>query len=456
VTRLAGKYELVRLLGRGGMAEVWEAFTHGDAGFRRRVALKRLSQEHVGDEALARLFIDEARLSSLLHHPNVVSIIDFGVDAGVAFQVMELVDGVDAGHLVGTVPLPLALGIVARIGQGLHAAHTATDEHGAALHLVHRDVSPQNILLSRRGEVKLSDFGIARWKHRTERTLAGSTRGKPSYMAPEQATKGEVDARTDVFSLGCTLHALCAGTSPLADENALVDLLAGVPLPLASTLPEPVLAMIRRAVERDRQARFPDALAFAQACEAALQSLAPGLAFESALGARVTSLAPPPALTPSAEVDAVPRRSRIPVVVAGVVLLGGVVALGVVLSQPPEVQAPVDDVTFQPLDQARRAVVTRPVLVDAPPPPTPTVRPPTPRPPLAKGVIAVGGERFLRGEIFVDGKPVGFAPRQLEVTVGMHPVEVVLPSGERVGPRVLQVGAQHTEVSPLKWVDPGP
>ena len=621
VTRLAGKYELVRLLGRGGMAEVWEAVAHGEAGFRRRVAIKRVALEHAGDERLAGLFVDEARVSSALHHPGVVAVVDFGVDGGVAFQVMELVEGVDAGRL-GEVSLPLALAITARVGRALHAAHTAVDELGAPLNVVHRDVSPQNVLLSRRGEVKLSDFGIARWKHRTERTLAGASRGKPSYMAPEQATKGDVDARADVFSLGCTLHALCTGRSPLADENALVDLLAGVPLPVSRELPEPVRALIARAVERDRHARFPTAVAFAEACEVTGERLAPGFGVEAAIaslveavlparvvvatpvegpsvtekasaqngastkrvaalgeaasaqsgastepdsasgkGASAQNAASPEPGTVSAKAASVqngastengsvsgegasapnaastepgtvsaeaasaqngastengsvsgagasapnaastgngsaygrdtqsaplartgpqheraevpapaaagssafsppkpPRRRLWPAVLAVLSLVAGLGGLGLAISRPPEPVPVDDDLSFEPIDGDRRAVVTRPVLVAsaAPQPPpvraTPTVKS-EPRQPPRLGVIAVGGQRFVRGEVFVDGKSVGFAPRQLEVSVGLHPVEVVLPDGQRVGPRVLSVGAHHTELAPLRWVE---
>jgi serine/threonine-protein kinase len=339
------------------------------------------------------------------------------------------------------------------------------------------------VLLSRRGEVKLSDFGIARWKHRTERTLAGASRGKPSYMAPEQATKGDVDARADVFSLGCTLHALCAGSSPLADENALVDLLAGMPLALAPGLPEPIRAIVARAVERDRQARFATAEAFAAACEAALQDQAPGFAVEASIASAVAAVSPvasrgaPPAVEalhagtlevhveppiapepPTPLAEALPRRRVWPGIAAVSFLIVGLFALGVAVSQPPPAVPADDDLAFEPLEADRRAVVTRPVSVaSSEPAAAPSVRQPVgapaPRAPPRLGVIAVGGQRFLRGEVFVDGKSVGFAPRQLEVPVGLHPVEVHLPDGQRVGPRVMSVGAQHTEVAPLRWIE---
>ncbi|MCA2977638.1 MAG: protein kinase, partial [Myxococcaceae bacterium] len=320
--------------------------------------------------------------------------------------------------------------------------------------------------LSRRGEVKLSDFGIARWQHRTEPTLAGVARGKPSYMAPEQATKGDLDGRADVFSLGCTLHVLITRTSPLGDENALVDLLAGVPLELSPALPPAVGALVARAVQRDRNARFSTALAFAEACEAVVEALAPGYPFEATLSAMVAACAPPPAAPPIAGPPRVPamRRRVWPLAVVAAALAAGLVGLALSLSRPPQVQAPADDLVFAPLDADRTAVVTRPVAVAPEVSPAPAPMPVTPKPPAPAapqpprapprtGVIAVGGERFLRAEVFVDGRSVGFAPQQLEVSVGLHPVELVLPGGERVGPRVLAVGAQHTEVSPLRWVE---
>lgn len=472
---LAGKYELVRPLGQGGMAEVWEAVLHGDAGFRRRVAVKRMAAERVGDERLQRMFVDEARLASRLHHANLVPVIDFGIVDGVAFQVLELVDGLDAARLANLgfaanqpMPVPIALGVAATVAHALHAAHTATGDDGAPLNIVHRDVSPQNVLVSRGGDVKLADFGIALWEQRTEKTLGATTRGKPTYMAPEQAMRSPLDGRADVFSLGCTLHALLTAESPLKDENALVDLLAGVELEPSPSLPDEVRALISRAIRRDRQARQPSAEAFAQDCERALLALAPpGFELRRALKAWMTQVVPPqlalpPTPMPSGSGVKTSASSRRPLLVAlvGLLLVGGVAGLAVSRRQggaePATPAAPA----------STSAPVTPPTAVEAahtepppPPVPAPAVEPkpkrltPPPAPPPSTGVLAIGGERLLKGEIFVDGRSMGFAPRQLELPAGAHRVELVLPDGTRVGPRSITVGPQHTESSPQRWVE---
>lgn len=465
MTRLAGKYELVRPLGQGGMAEVFEAVLHGDAGFRRRVAVKRMAADRVGDERLQRMFVDEARLASRLHHANLVAVIDFGIADGVAFQVLELVDGFDVARLANwgvaaNQPMPdaVALGIAAHVAQALHAAHTATGDDGAPLNIVHRDVSPQNVLVSRGGDVKLADFGIALWEQRTERTLGATARGKPTYMAPEQAMRSAIDGRADVFSLGCTLHALLTGHSPLQDENALVDLLSGVELEPSPTLPAELRELIGRAIRRDRQARFPTAEAFAQACERALKSLAPA-DFELRRALREWTKAVVPAdhavVTPLPSTASSPARRRWAWPVA---LVGASLAVGaLVLTAREPTVVPVAVAPAEPVVRPSPAVG---VEVPPPSPAAIAVEPPKPRRPPAvvvqpetRGVLAIGGERFLKGEVLVDGRSIGFAPRQLELPSGAHQVEVVLVDGTRVGPRTLTVGPQHTESAPQRWVE---
>lgn len=475
MTLLAGKYELVRPLGEGGMAEVWEAVLHGDAGFRRRVAVKRLMAPQQGDERLQRLFVDEARLASRLHHANLVAVIDFGIDEGVAFQVLELVDGFDVARLANwgasketPMPVEVALGVAAAVAHALHSAHTAVGDDGAALNVVHRDVSPHNILVSRSGDVKLADFGVAKWEQRTEKTLGPTSVGKPTYMAPEQATRGSLDARADVFSLACTLHALLTGESPLRNENAMVDLLAGVELEPSVEIPTPVREVLMKALKRDRQARQPSAEAFAVDCERALRAIAPAdFELRRALKAWMTPLLPAevaivgtPAPGRSSASAKTGRRRWWPALGGGLVLTL-VVALaargwsgeGALPSGPavtPEVASPpvVDD----------RPPTPTPTLTEVPaperPPPKPSATVVKPKPVVsARGVVAIGGERFLKAEILADGKSVGLAPRQLELTVGRHQLELVLPSGERVGPRSFTVAQQHTELSPLKWIE---
>lgn len=467
MTRLVGKYELVRPLGQGGMAEVFEAVLHGDAGFRRRVAVKRMAADRVGDERLQRMFVDEARLASRLHHPNLVAVIDFGIADGVAFQVLELVDGFDVARLANwgvavNQPMPeaVALGIAAHVAHALHAAHTATGDDGAPLNIVHRDVSPQNVLVSRGGDVKLADFGIALWEQRTEKTLGAIARGKPTYMAPEQAMRSAIDGRADVFSLGCTLHALLTGHSPLQDENALVDLLSGVELEPASTLPAPLRELLARALRRDRQARFATAEAFAQACEQALKSLAPA-EFELRRALREWTRAVVPSdlalpATPMPSTLAPPARPRWvwPAALVTLSLSAGVFVLATREAPPvePVIAAPEKPVVPAPAPPPVEAPPTpQPALpVEAPKPKRPVVVAPQPE---TRGVLAIGGERFLKGEVLVDGRSIGFAPRQLELPSGTHQVELVLVDGTRVGPRAVVIGPQHTESSPQRWVE---
>jgi serine/threonine protein kinase len=459
VSRLAGRYELVQRLAEGGMAEVWLATAHGGAGFTRRVAVKQLFPREQDGGAFERMFLDEARITSRLHHAGIVGILDYGVEAGRAFQVLELVDGFDAARLAQwgraqgkPLPVGLALHVCAEVGHALHFAHVATDDAGAPLNIVHRDVSPQNVLLSRAGEVKLSDFGIAFAEGRTEKTVGGVARGKPAYMAPEQAVRGPMDGRTDVFALGCVLHALVTGESALRDENALVDLLAGLELTLG-TLPVEVKELVAQATRRNKAERFETAEAMALACARLVPQFLEGEP-RKLLAEWVQSIAPARevvVVTPTPKLA--PRSSRVPVVV-------GISALSVVAagawwwsSQTPErvvmeVDAGVAVVKeVEPVDAG--AVVLAPVVVDAGVRAKPVVEV-KPRV-VGRGVLSVGGERLLRGEVIIDGASRGFAPGRFELAAGAHRVEVVLPSGERVGPREWIISVQHTASAPLTW-----
>lgn len=210
-------YQLLRLIARGGVAEVFEAIALGDSGFRRRVAIKRLVAP--GPE-LRTAFIDEARILGAIHHPNVVSILGVGSVEGTLFQVLELVDGLDLEGLrqrldaQGLVlPVELCLHIGAEVAKALDVVHRAKDADGAPLGIVHRDVTPRNILLSWEGAVKLADFGVCFAHQRATQTQVGFTKGTPAYMSPEQAAGAVLDGRADLYSLGCVLRFL-VGAGP--------------------------------------------------------------------------------------------------------------------------------------------------------------------------------------------------------------------------------------------------
>ncbi|HVV86794.1 MAG TPA: serine/threonine-protein kinase, partial [Kofleriaceae bacterium] len=211
-----GHFSLGKRLARGGMAEVFLARQRGPEGFERRVAVKRILP-HLADAAdFVRMFLDEARLAARLSHPNIVHIYELGNVAGDYFIAMEYVDGIHAGQLIKHAehePVPPEL--VARIGAdaagALAYAHRLTDADGRLLQLVHRDVSPQNIMVSTDGIVKLVDFGIAKAVSKAEETRPGVVKGKYAYMSPEQTTGKPLDGRSDVFSLGVVLWEILAG-----------------------------------------------------------------------------------------------------------------------------------------------------------------------------------------------------------------------------------------------------
>ena len=211
------RYHLVQPIARGGMGEVWVAL-RVDNEFKRLYALKRLRGELRDDPAFRAMFIDEARLAGLVRHPNVVSVLDVGEDAEGPFLVMDLVDGVSASfvlkHLAASslsLPVQLAARIVAQAAEGLHAVHGLSDHDGKPLALVHRDVSPQNILLGFDGTARITDFGIAKGLGRATKTTTGLLKGKAGYMSPEQLRFDDLDRRSDLFSLGVVLYELLAG-----------------------------------------------------------------------------------------------------------------------------------------------------------------------------------------------------------------------------------------------------
>ena len=428
------------------MAEVWLATAHGEAGFTRRVAIKQLFRQPGDGGSFERMFLDEARITSRLHHAAIVSIVDFGVEAGRPFQVLELVDGFDAWRLVKwgraqgkPLSVGLALHLCSVVGHALHFAHVATDDQGQPLRIVHRDVSPQNVLVSRSGDVKLSDFGIAFAEGRAELTVGGIARGKPAYMAPEQAVRGAMDGRTDVFGLGCVLHALISGESALRDENSLVDLLAGVELSLDASLPEPVRALVARATRRNKAERFETAEAMALACAQLLPSY---LTVEprTALSAWVKEVAPE--ITRTVATPSLPRPAR-----NWSALLALLSAISLETSEPQVKPAPPPPVVKMAEPRAPEAT---PEVVVVKPAPAPPAKKRAPAPELT-GVFTIGGELLLRGEVFVDGSSRGFAPIRLELPVGPHRVEVFGRDGVKHGPRDVQINRQHTQSSPLAW-----
>ncbi len=272
-----GRYQLVRSLATGGMAEVFHARTDGPGGFQKDVALKRVLghlQIAEGAEGFAELFLDEARLAARLTHPNVVQVFDFGEADGSYFLAMELLDGIDLSAVLRSakssgvpVPLDVAVHCISEAAAGLHYAHTLADPGGAPLKLVHRDISPSNLFLTRHGEVKVLDFGIAKAEGQLHITNAGMLKGKHAYVPPEQIHGLELTAQADIWALGLTLNELCTGARHFERANQLATLKAVLEedLPPPSTLrqevPPALDAIVQRCVARDLSVRYQSAAA---------------------------------------------------------------------------------------------------------------------------------------------------------------------------------------------------
>jgi eukaryotic-like serine/threonine-protein kinase len=271
-----GRYRLLRRIAVGGGAEVYLASAEGLAGFSKQVVVKHLFPEHAREPALVSMFLDEARLGALLRHPHIVEVYDIGSEGGEYFIAMEHVPGHDLRDLLNArpgepLPLSAALAVVQGVAAGLHHAHEQRDARGQLLGVVHRDVSPANVLLGWDGAVKLSDFGVAKWTEQQSRTEQGTLKGKLSYMSPEQCRGQDLDRRSDVFALGVLLYELTIGDKPFraaSDFETLSAIVAGrydAPAEEQAGYPPALAAIVRRALEVDRDQRFPDAAALVAA-----------------------------------------------------------------------------------------------------------------------------------------------------------------------------------------------
>ena len=264
-----GRYQLTSLLASGGMGQVWTARPVG-SGFARTVALKLVRTEMSGDENYARMFIDEATVASAIHHPNVCETYELGKHGDRLFMAMEWVAGDSLAGLLrqGDVLVALDLRIAARIiadaCAGLHAAHETVGPDGAPLGVVHRDISPPNILISMQGQAKVSDFGIAKARYQLhERTKTGEVKGKFAYIPPEQISGSPVDRRADIYAMGCVLYVATLGLRPFGNgADALRKILLNeykAPRALRPEYPEQLEAIIKKALAPSPDARFATA-----------------------------------------------------------------------------------------------------------------------------------------------------------------------------------------------------
>ena len=265
-----GPYELVDRLGSGGMADVFLARAVVE-DFERSLAIKRIHGPLSHDPTWVEMFVDEARIMADLHHPNIVQVLDFGEVNGVYYLAMELVDGHDLGwvidHFGAHGPIPVAVGIyiALEIAQGLGHAHGKRGSDGRLLNLVHRDISPANVLVSWEGEVKLTDFGIAKTRRRAIETTQGKVKGKFGYMSPEQVRGEPLDQRADLFALGILMYELFAGKplfrseSPAATIRKVMHGPIHPPSRVNPMVPSELDAIVLKLLARDLPLRYPSA-----------------------------------------------------------------------------------------------------------------------------------------------------------------------------------------------------
>jgi eukaryotic-like serine/threonine-protein kinase len=277
------RYELMGEIASGGMATVYLARLTGMGGFQRFVAMKRLHPHLASEKEFVEMFLDEARIAARIHHPNVVPILEVGASQVGYYLVMEYIEGDTLARMLARaassgkkLPVSIALRIAIDMLSGLHAAHELHDDQNEPVNLVHRDVSPQNVLVGQDGIARITDFGVARAASRLTATRVGQLKGKIAYMAPEQAAGSEeLDRRADVFSSGIVIWEALAQKRLFKAENeaATLSRVIAEPVPLlfqvAPQVSKEVSGVVMRALDRDANKRFPSCAAFADALEAA-------------------------------------------------------------------------------------------------------------------------------------------------------------------------------------------
>lgn len=324
-------------IGAGGMARVFVGRTRGDFGFSRTIAVKAIHESHAVDPHFVAMFVDEARIASRIHHPNVVGIIDVVAENGSVFLVLDYVHGETLASLVvrsvrDGIPIPIAVAIAAvrDLLRGLHAAHEAAAEDGTPLGIVHRDVSPQNVIVGADGSARLFDFGVAKAVGRLQTTREGAAKGKLGYMAPEQLKNETVDRRADVYAAAVILWELLAQRRLVGGDSEaqlLANVLCGdieAPSRFREGVPPALDAVVMRGLARHRDKRFSTAAEMGWALDRAAERAdseavarvvsslaADSLARRAALVTRAERCCPPlPTPAGAASLAITPARSR--------------------------------------------------------------------------------------------------------------------------------------------------
>ena len=472
-----GGYEILSHLSRGGMGEVLLGRRSGAYGFERLVALKTIRSDMSGDDSLHAMFLDEARLAARLTHPAVAQVFDFGEENGRLWLAMEYVAGVPLSQLLvrpPRVPPGVAARILAEACRGLHAAHDLKDGEGRSLKVVHRDISPDNLVLGFDGHVKVLDFGIALMRGRNQPvTQVGHVKGKLVYMAPEQLRGDAVDRRSDVYAMGVVLLEMLTGRRAFQQADAAVSLTHQrrrivLPSAVVGPMPDGLEEAMLQAMDDEADQRWATALEFSEALEdVASRARAPSLdrfaatelaeeadkhrkwlARVSASPRGAANPTPHPStetrLEPAVHTEAeliAPPRLRWPLVVASMLV---VAVASLLVMSAPELEAPkvpievmmqrplveVPQVVVPPLptrvapDSApRRVSAIRPRPADAGTPPVTASPAPVVR---GEGNLTIGAEPFAM--VRLDGRELGPTPLIKHVVpAGPHRLELIAP-----------------------------
>jgi serine/threonine-protein kinase len=374
-----GKYEVLETLGRGGMAEVFRALSVGVAGFRRPVVIKRILPQLASNKQFVDMFIKEASIAASLDHPNIVQVFDLGQDEGDLFMVLEHVPGIDLGVMAqyysdhgGGIPHELVAFVAVDVCKALECAHGQRDPRGRPRPVIHRDVSPQNVLLSVAGAVKLADFGLAMALGGTRATTPGIIKGKLGYMSPEQATgQRDLDIRSDLFSLGVVLHEALSGrrlfVGPTAAaiiqrvRSAQVPLLAEV----APSVPVVLAELVHSLLQQHRDDRPSSAQEVRRVLSRYLRTVQPpvdaGILAE-AVRHVAESLSEGGGSDASDEVCTAAYLTQPGSPFAGEGAPGGEPSLDSTVRQPPEFLAPDDEAPTFPSPSDTEGVLVRRVV----------------------------------------------------------------------------------------------
>ncbi len=267
-----GRYKLIQLLGIGGMAEVFKARCASPGGIDRTVVVKRILPVHCRDPEFVRMFVAEAQLLGLLDHPNVVQAYDLGEFEGTLFMVLEYVDGPSLSRVMSTLrsagrqmPVVAAAHFALEVCRALDHVHTLKGGDGEALNVIHRDVTPSNILLTQSGGIKLLDFGVAKYRASQALSVEGTVKGKPAYLAPEALEAKAIDSRVDIFSLGIVLHEILTLQSLFESDSQVLTFRKILELPIAppssirADVPPALDAIVMKALDRDLNRRYQTA-----------------------------------------------------------------------------------------------------------------------------------------------------------------------------------------------------